>query len=64
MNHNKLAEKARAWRAKVATQRHELREPSYPRLPPAGPFCPFVKADDPEIRAMIDRALKQRRRAS
>jgi hypothetical protein len=37
--------------------------PTVPRIIPEGPFSMPIKAEDPELRRMIDEALAKRRRA-
>lgn len=54
------ARKARA-RRYVAMSRPEFRTPSEPRVVAASPVSFPVKAEDPELRRMIDEALARRR---
>lgn len=51
-----IARMAKAKRDK-ALERGELRGPSEPRTPAAGPTSFALKAEDPTIRKMIDEAL-------
>lgn len=43
-----------------ALARLDLREPSTPRSPAAGPISHSIKADDPAVRAAIDAFLARR----
>lgn len=45
-----------------AMGRPELRIPSEPRAPTAGPTSFPVKADDPAVRQMIDEAMARRQK--
>ena len=48
-------------RRQIALDRPELRQPSAARTAPAGPTSYPIKAEDQELRALIDEALKLRR---
>jgi hypothetical protein len=45
-----------------ALDRRELRQPSEARTAPASPTSFFIKAENPLLRELIDRALKLARR--
>ena len=47
-------------RRQLALDRPELRQPSVARASPAGPTSYPIKAEDQELRALIDEALARR----
>lgn len=56
---NHLTGLAKAKRAH-ALERNEFRTPSEPRVAPDGATSAPIKAEDPEVRKMIDEALARR----
>lgn len=54
-----LATKARR---QYAIERNEIRGPTEPRVAPASATSAMMKAEDPDLRRMIDEALAMRRR--
>lgn len=54
-------EKRAKARRSHALKRVELREPSTPRIAPAGPTSPAVKATDPDVARMIAEFEARRR---
>lgn len=60
LKHHERVRRTKARRAD-ALARIELREPSSPRVAPAAPTSFPIKAEDPEVRRMIDEALARRK---
>jgi len=61
MTRNPFFERARRGARLKALDRPELRIASEPRRPASGPISAPIKAIDPELRALIDAALAERR---
>lgn len=57
---NENMKRAKA-RRQAAMLRPEILQPTVPRVSAAGPTSMAVKAEDPEIRRLIDEALAKRK---
>ena len=61
-NHDRKGDRLARTRYLDALDRPELRHPTSPRAPAAGPTSMAVKVQDPETRRLIDEALERRNR--
>jgi len=57
MNRRRNDDRGTRARFAAALARPELRQPTSPRVAPQSPTSMPVKADDPELRRMIDEAI-------
>lgn len=61
MTHNHAALKSRQARRDAALSRPELREESTQRVFPSSPTGMGIKVVDPEVRRLVDEAVRQKR---